>query len=162
PAVSQSARDVIERLPRRVGGPTAPMISCLVLERPGTWRTMGVATLLFSAVLPAAPLVWSALGSLASSSVFVGNTFQNAIANSILLALGVAVVSLTLGLPFGVLTALFEFPGRSALFALVTLPLLVPSFMWAIGWTAVAAHLGPFVSEALSGFFGCLLVMSSQ
>jgi iron(III) transport system permease protein len=138
------------------------MISCLVLERPGTWRPVGVTALLFIAVLPAAPLVWSALGSSASAAVFVGNTFQNAVVNSLLLALCVAAVSLTLGLPLGVLTALYEFPGRSVLFALVTLPLLVPSFLWAIGWAAVTAHFSPSVSETLSGFSGCLLVLSAQ
>ena len=138
------------------------MISCLVLERPGTWRTIGLTTLLSIAVLPATPLVWSSLGSLASASGFGGNTFQNAIANSLLLALGVTVVSLTLGLPLGVLTALYEFPGRSVFFALVTLPLLVPSFLWAIGWAAVAAHLYPPVAASLSGFSGCLLVMATQ
>jgi len=138
------------------------MISCLVLERPGTWRTIGVTALLFIAVLPAAPLVWSALVSLASASVFAGNAFQNAIENSILLALCVAVVSLAIGLPFGVLTALYEFPGRSVFFALATLPLLVPSFLWAIGWASLAARLAPFVSTTLSGFPGCLVVMSTQ
>ena len=138
------------------------MISCLVLERPGTWRTIGVTTLLFIAILPATPLVWSALVSSATASVFSGNVFQNAIENSVLLALCVATVSLAIGLPLGVLTALYEFPGRSVFFALVTLPLLLPSFLFAIGWTAVVVRLGSSASEALSGFSGCLLVMSTQ
>jgi iron(III) transport system permease protein len=136
------------------------MISCLVLEHPGIWRTIGVTTLLFIVVLPAAPLVWSALASLASASVFVGSIFQNAMGNSILLALGVAAVSLAIGLPLGVLTALYEFPGQSVLFGLATVPLVVPSFLWAIGWASVSAHLHPFVAEALSGFSGCCLVLS--
>jgi ABC-type Fe3+ transport system permease subunit len=76
--------------------------------------------------------------------------------------MGVATVSLTLGLPLGILTALYQFPGRRVLFALVTLPLLVPSFLWAIGWAAVAARLGSSVSETLSGVSGCLLVLSMQ
>lgn len=138
------------------------MISCLVLERPGTWRTIGITALFCLALLPAMPLVWSALGSLMSASAFAGSTFYNAIANSLLLALCVMVVSLVAGLPLGVLTALYEFPGRSVAFALVTLPLLVPSFLWAIGWTTITAYLTPFVSASLSGFSGCLLVMSMQ
>jgi iron(III) transport system permease protein len=44
----------------------------------------------------------------------------------------------------------------------VILPLLVPSFLWAIGWAAVAARLGSSVSETLSGLAGCLLVLSAQ
>jgi iron(III) transport system permease protein len=138
------------------------MISCLILERPGTWRTIGITALFFIAILPAIPLLWSALGSLASASVFVGNTFRKAITNSIFLALCVTTVSLVCGLPLGVLTALYEFPGRSTSFALVTVPLLVPSFVWAIGWTAAAAHLPPSVAASLSGFSGCLLVLSTQ
>lgn len=138
------------------------MISCLVLERPGTWRTIGITILLFIAVLPAAPLVWGALVSSEWSSVFAGNAFGGALENSVFLALGVAAVSLTIGLPLGVVTALYEFPGRSVFFALVTLPLLVPSFLWAIGWASLAARLDLSVSAALSGFPGCLLVLSTQ
>lgn len=138
------------------------MISCLVLERPGIWRTVGVTIVFLIAVLPAVPLVWSALGSLASPSVFVGNAFRNALENSVSLALCVAAVSLVIGLPLGVVTALYEFPGRSVFFPLVTLPLLVPSFLWAIGWASLAARVDPSVSEALSGFSGCLLVLSAQ
>ena len=138
------------------------MISCFVLERPGIWRTVGVTTLLLSAALPAAPLLWSALVSSESASVFAGNTFGSALENSVFLALGVAAVSLMIGLPLGVVTALYEFPGRSVFFVLVTLPLLVPSFLWAIGWASVAARLDRSVSAALSGFSGCLLVLSTQ
>src|SRR5262245_30609498 len=112
------------------------MISCLVLERPGIWRVIGVTTLFLSAILPAAPLLHHALVSSVSASVFVGNAFQHALENSLLLALCVAAVSFIVGLPLGVLTALYEFPGRSVFFALVTLPLLIPSFLWAIGWAS--------------------------
>jgi iron(III) transport system permease protein len=138
------------------------MISCLVLERPGTWRTIGVTALLSVAVLPAAPLLWSALVSPASASVIAGNAFQHAIAQSLLLALCVA-AALAIGLPLGVLTALYEFPGRGVFFALVTLPLLVPSVLFAIGWASLATpRLSSSASGVLSGFPGCLLVMSTQ
>src|SRR5215210_189096 len=132
------------------------MISCLALERPGIWRTAGITTVFFIAALPAAPLVWSALGSLASPAVFAGNAFRNALENSLSLALCVAAVSLGIGLPLGVLTALYEFPGRSVFFTLATLPLLVPSFLFAIGWASVATRLDPSVTQVLSGFPGCL------
>lgn len=138
------------------------MISCLALERPGTWRTAGITALLVIALLPAAPLVWGALVFQGSAPIFAGNTFQIALANSGLLALCVAAVSLLLGLPLGVLTARYEFPGRNLFFALATLPLLVPSFLWAIGWASMAAHLGPDATDGLSGFPGCLLVFSTQ
>lgn len=138
------------------------MISCLVLERPGTWRTVGVITIFLIVTLPAASLLWSVLTSPTSTSVFAGNTLRNAIAHSVFLGLGVAAVSLVVGLPLGVVTALYEFPGRSVFFTLVTLPLLVPSFLWAIGWASLTARLDPSVSASLSGVFGCLLVLSAQ
>jgi iron(III) transport system permease protein len=138
------------------------MISCLILERPGVWRTVGVATLLLSVVLPAVPLLWTVFVPPASTSVFAESAFGSALGNSIVLALGVAAVSLGIGLPLGVLTVLYEFPGRGVFLALVTLPLLIPSFLLAIGWASVAARLGASVSQALSGLPGCLLVMSTQ
>jgi iron(III) transport system permease protein len=96
------------------------------------------------------------------TSVFAGQAFRGALENSTLLALCVAAAALAIGLPLGVVTALYEFPGRSVFFTLVTLPLLVPSFLWAIGWASLAARLDPSVSASLSGFSGCLLVLSAQ
>ena len=66
------------------------MISCLVLERPGVWRTIGVTTLLLSVVLPAVPLLWTVFVPPASASVFAESAFGDALGNSIVLALGVA------------------------------------------------------------------------
>jgi iron(III) transport system permease protein len=76
-------------------------------------------------------------------------------------ALFVTMVSLLGGLPAGVLAALYEFPGRPVFLALATLPLLVPSFLWAIGWASLVAHLGPPATDLISGFTGCILVLSA-
>lgn len=137
------------------------MISCLLLERPGKWRSIGVAALLLVAVLPAMPLLWRTLMSMNSAAAFGGAAFVSALQNSAVVALLVAVVSLVVGLPIGVLSALYEFPARNILLALTTLPLLVPSFLWALGWSALAARLGPLATNLLSGFTGCFLVLSA-
>lgn len=134
------------------------MISCAILERPGPWRAMSVATLLVIAVLPTVPLLWSAVASLASAPTIVGNGFTSAGQNSALVAVPVAIVSLAVGLPAGVVAALYEFPGRRIFLALTTLPLLVPSFLWAIGWSALAARLGPATVSFITGVAGCVLV----
>src|SRR5262245_47610627 len=77
------------------------MISCLLLERRGVWRTVGVTTLLLSVILPAVSLLWTVFVPPASASVFAESAFGGALGNSIVLALGVAAVSLGIGLPLG-------------------------------------------------------------
>src|SRR5713226_5683015 len=108
------------------------MISCLTLERPGKWRTIGITMLFLIAALPAAPLLWRTVTATDPATAFVGDAFVSALQNSAVVALLVTVVALLVGLPAGVLTALYEFPGRRVLLALTTLPLLVPSFLSAV------------------------------
>ena len=141
------------------------MISCIALERPGKWRALSVTILLLIAALPAMPLLWRALMSMdsltASGGAAVGSAFVSALRNSVVVAVLVAAVSLVVGLPAGVLTALYEFRGRRVLLALAALPLLVPSFLWAIGWSSLAARCSPATAHFLSGFAGCILVFSA-
>ncbi|MCH7925324.1 MAG: iron ABC transporter permease [Planctomycetes bacterium] len=137
------------------------MISCVLLERPGKWRTVGVAALLLFAMLPAIPLLHHLLTSPSSVASVMTGAFASALRHSLPLGGGVAAISFLVGLPLGVLAALYEFPARRILLALATLPLLVPSFLWAIGWSSLAARLGPVATNAISGFSGCVLVFSS-
>jgi ABC-type Fe3+ transport system permease subunit len=74
------------------------------------------------------------------------------------LAMLVAGSAWVLGLPTGVLAALYAFPGRRLLLTLALLPLLVPSFLGAIGWANLAARLGPAAMTVVSGKLGCILV----
>jgi iron(III) transport system permease protein len=135
------------------------MISCLWLVRPGVWRSAAVAALLVLAALPALPLLGQAMTS--SDGTAVGGAFGRALSNSGVVALLVAVAAWFLGLPGGVLVALYEFPARKVLLAFAALPLLVPSFLWAIGWSALTARLGPQVTKALSGYAGCVVVFTT-
>jgi iron(III) transport system permease protein len=137
------------------------MISAVVLERAGKLRVAGITTLLLIALIPAAPLLVRALGAPVALTAGLNGSFGVALWNSAAVALTVAVVALLVGLPLGVLAALYEFPGRSIFLALASLPLLVPSFLWAIGWSTLAIRLGPAVSAALSGFAGSVLVFSA-
>jgi iron(III) transport system permease protein len=135
------------------------MISCLWLERPGVWRGLGVAALLTLAVLPVLPLAAQAISS--PGAIGLGRGFGGALRNSAVVALLAVAVSWVLGLPAGVLAALYEFPARKFLLALTVLPLLVPAFLWAIGWSRLTARLGPAVTETLSGSVGCGLVFAT-
>src|SRR5262245_51654217 len=106
------------------------MSSCLWLEQPGKWRILVVTLILGLVLLPAVPLavqalpIWNLFG--------IDRPFMSSLANSTIVAFLVLVLSLILGLPAGVCTALYHWPGRRAMFALTGLPLLVPSFLWAI------------------------------
>ncbi len=137
------------------------MISCIVLERPGKWRPAGIAGLFLLVVLPAAPLLGSTLSSPGTLASLLEGGFGTALWNSAVVAVGVATVAFVLGLPLGVVAALYEFPGRRTFLALVTLPLLVPSFLWAIGWSRLAAALGVGTTVLLSGYVGSILVFSA-
>jgi iron(III) transport system permease protein len=135
------------------------MISCLWLERPGKVRWLAALGLLMLAALPAVPLCWQAIADLKSLSP--GWTFSRSLLNSATVAVLVAGLAFLGGLPAGALAALYDFPGRRLFLTLVALPLLVPSFLWAIGWSAFAAHFGPWATYLISGYTGCTLVFFS-
>ncbi len=119
-----------------------------------------MSLLLLVTALPALPLLSRLLLSISSVAAVTTGPFARSLQNSFLLALTVAAISLFAGLPLGVLTALFRFPGRLMLLAVSSLLLLVPSFLWSIGWSSLAVRLGPTATSMLSGFSGCVFVHS--
>ncbi len=132
------------------------MISCLWLERPAAWRPAALMLLLGLVTLPAWPLAWQAVAG--SDTIELGSAFWSAMRNSLEIALSVAAIALAIGLPAGLVAALYEFPGRRLLLTAVTIPLLAPSFLWAIGWSALAGQLGPLATAWTNGPWGCCLV----
>lgn len=131
------------------------MISPIVLERPGRWRLPSVALLLLLGILPAVPLLWGNLTP--STFADLRHGIGSALANSLLVALLVTVLSLFMGLPLGVIAGLYSCPARRASLAAMALPMLVPSFLWAIGWSALAARLDGMRS-VVAGTIGCTIV----
>jgi len=131
------------------------MISPMLLERPGSWRWIGVTLGFAVALVPTLPLVWRA--AVATDGFSVGDAFVPALGNSLVVALSVAAIGWIVGLPAGVLGGLYAFRGRAILIALLALPALVPSFLWAIGWSAAALRIGTGASQALTGFPGTAL-----
>jgi iron(III) transport system permease protein len=124
----------------------------LALERPSFLRAAGVVGVFLLAALPSLPLLaeatigdWAGLGP-----------FGSALRQSAALALAAGLLGLLIGLPLGVAAALYSFPGRRTLLGLASLPLLVPSLLWAIGWSALVATPG-----SLAGTAGCLLVFTT-
>ena len=138
------------------------MLSPAVLEQPGRWRATGIVFGLALAFAPAVSLLWPAVlsGSLESAGA-LGSSFGNAVARSLLVAAGAAGLSFLVGLPTGVLAGLYEFPARRSLLGALALPLLVPSFLWAIGLSMLRIRLGLSPNSFLSGATGCILAFSS-
>jgi len=135
------------------------MISPLRLEAPGRWRATGLAACFALAIAPAMPLLWAAIGS---GEFHLGQAYGSAVSSSLQVALLVLLASVVVGLPAGVLTALCEFRGRTTLLALVLLPALVPTFLWAIGWSALASRLGPLATNMVSGCAGSVIVFCAS
>lgn len=125
----------------------------LALERPGRWRAVAMAAIFILAVLPSLPLL---AGAGAGGGL---GSFPAALWSSARLAGVAAALGFGIGLPLGVLAALYTFPGRRALLGLVSLPLLVPSLLWAIGWSALVARVSP---GSLRGMTGCVLVFATM
>lgn len=115
------------------------MISCAVLERPGWWRIVGIVAALGVAFSPSLVLV---ISELRNAPELFGSGFGSMLARSFEVALAVAVICFCLGLPAGVATALFDFPLRRLFLALATLPLPVPSFLWALGLSMLGSAAG--------------------
>lgn len=134
------------------------MISPAVLEQRGTWRGIGVAAGLLLALAPAGPLLWLVVvGGPGPAPAPLGAAFAAAAGRSAVVALGVAAVSLSIGLPAGLLAALYDFPARRPLLGLLGIPLLVPSFLWAIGLSMLRIRLGLPQQGFLSGASGSVI-----
>lgn len=138
------------------------MMSCLILERPGKWRGIGIAAGLLLALAPTLALLLS-LGQATTNSpapVFT-TVFLNSLIRSLAVALTVAILSVVIGLPAGVMAGLYQFTLRRTLLALLALPLLVPSFITAIGFSMLRIALGLSPDSFLSGFTGTVIAFAT-
>ena len=135
------------------------VVSTVLLERPGKWRAIGVVLIFLVATLPALPLLWQVVAT--DTAWSLGGGFLGALSNSLVVAFVASALALFFGLPAGVLAALFESPGRKILLAFATLPLIIPSVLWAIGWSSLLARLGPNATHLISGIPGCILIFTT-
>ena len=131
------------------------MLSAWSLERPGWWRFLGIALVLLLALAPSVPLLSSAV---LGEGGTLSRPFVSALGNSAVVALVVGALSVLLGLPGGVLLALYDFRCRRLFLPLLCLPLLVPSFLWSLGWSMLSGRLGR-IGDAVdsSPFAACAL-----
>jgi iron(III) transport system permease protein len=135
------------------------MISLAPRERAGWWRAAGIAVGLIVVATP----VLSMLRTLAwpTSVAPLGSGFIGAIGRSLGIAACAAGVALALGLPAGLVAGLYRFPARRLLLAVLALPLLMPSFLWAIGLSMLRIELGLPRDNILSGASGTILAFAA-
>jgi len=130
--------------------------------RSSTLRYVTLAAALCLVLAPTMPLVISTFAAPSERTAWT-QAFADSLASSLMLAAGVAVISLMIGLPLGLLAALYRFYGRTPLVMFQALPLLLPSFLPCIGWSNLAAT--KWASWGLptpQGYAGCLLVLGLQ
>ena len=133
------------------------MPSCLVLERPGRWRIAGLVIVALVLVTPAVPLLVGALGAVGREDLVLAGYLVD-LGVSALVGLVAAVLGFAVGWPSGVIAGLYSFRGRALLLALLTLPLLLPSFLLGLGWSILGAHLPGPLMFFLDGVPGVILV----
>lgn len=144
------------------------MISPLTLERPGWWRGAGLTLGFLLAAIPIITVVIAMLtdenqsGTPIWDGAWLTAYFLSALGHSVTVGLAVCATSVLLGLPTGVFAALYAVPFRKTLLGLVALPLLVPSFLWAIGFSMLRISLGMSPDGILSGFSGTVMVFSAS
>ena len=71
------------------------------------------------------------------------------LANALLIATGTTLLSILIGLPLAVLNARHDYPGKSALAALILVPLILPPFVGAIGLHHILGRFGALNSVLL-------------
>lgn len=137
------------------------MISCDVLERPGRWRSVVMGAVLLMAFLLTLPLLGMIAGGRSGDAdILLGSGFGGALLRSLLVASEVTAASVLLGLPAGLMAGLYRFRGRRIFLGLLALPLLVPSFLWAIGLSGLRISLGLPSDSFLSGATGSVLAFT--
>jgi iron(III) transport system permease protein len=136
------------------------VISPAVLEQPGRWRAIGLACGFLLLIAPSLPLLWAAAGAFPSMSS-LGSGFSGAMARSLAVGAGAAIGALIVGFPCGLLAGLYRFPARNLLLGSLALPLLIPSFLWAIGLSMLRIELGLPRDSFLSGASGCVLAFTA-
>jgi iron(III) transport system permease protein len=135
------------------------MIALAPRERGSWWRGAGIAVGLILVAAPALLL----LRTLAwpTGVAPLGGGFLAAIGRSLGVAAGAAGVALALGFPSGLVAGLYRFPMRRLLLAALAVPLLIPSFLWAIGLSIFRIEIGLPRDSILSGAGGTILAFAA-
>jgi ABC-type Fe3+ transport system permease subunit len=133
------------------------VLSCLDLERPGRWRALLLLAIALFASAPTLLLLRHGL----RGELFGALAWGSALEASLAIAAGTAGAAFALGWPLGTAAALYRFPARGLLIATTSLPLLMPSLLLALGWSALSLGTGLPPPGCLGGNAGCLVLFAA-
>jgi iron(III) transport system permease protein len=118
------------------------------------WWTIGSLILACFAVTPVASVLYL---SLHQSSGIWGHLLQTSlpvyITNTLILAMGVGILVLVIGLATAWLVTMCRFPGRKLFEWLLLFPLAIPAYVMAYAYTDLFEYSGP-VQTTIRSFFG--------
>jgi iron(III) transport system permease protein len=120
-----------------------------------------VAAVLCVAVGPVVPLVVSTLAQQSTRPAWT-DAFSRSVQSTLWIGGGVLLVSALIGLPLGLLAALYRFRARRSLVLFQSLPLLLPSFLPCIGWSNLTAAQWLWWLPTPDGLAGCVFVLGLQ
>lgn len=87
--------------------------------------------------------------------------FITATLRSLAVMFSVVAISVSVGLPFGTLAGLYQFRGKKILLGILAIPLLMPSFLWAIGLSQFQQMFNISEFSNTAGALGSIFVFSS-
>ncbi len=135
--------------------------SCLILEDESKWRPVIILFLIGTVLLPIMPLVVSLVSGFNDFILNFNMDFLFPLGKSLLVAASVCAGSIFIGLPVGFILGVYSFKGRRIFLGLLALPLIVPSFLWAIGLSGLRISMGLPQDSLFSGFSGTVFAFTS-
>jgi iron(III) transport system permease protein len=125
-------------------------MNAALIESASRWRILAALAILALVVFPTVTMLANSIGSGTNDPIL--SSFVTALQNGLWVAIAVVLLSFLVGLPLGVFLARYQFPFRSAGLAVIALPLLMPTFLWALGWSSIFA---------IRGFAGAILSVAA-
>lgn len=136
------------------------MVAFLASTRSNWWRSVGVVAVLICVLAPVLPLMTTLLDR--GGGPWLGSGFGSSLTRGLAVSIGVGALALAVGWPCGVLAGIFRFGLRRYFLAALLLPLLVPPFLWALGWSMVSTTFGGDIRSLLEGFTGTVLAFQGM
>src|SRR5262245_58814705 len=138
------------------------MTSPVIIERPNRWQTTLLLSILYVVWFPTIWLASYSTKTLGTSLVLFSVPFVGAMRRSLIQASLVSALAFCFGFPLCLAYGLFKIPGRRLVVALLILPLFIPTFVWAIGWSSIRLFFPYRRQHFFDGLSGTVLASSTQ
>ncbi len=150
PSLRPELKDVV----RRLGGVPERVLVWRARRRASPGWTATVAAIVAVMLMPVAAIFWISLAPSGDAwSHLVATVLPEALVTTLLLAIGVGILTLVTGTAAAWLVTMYRFPFRGAVDRLLVIPLAMPSYITAYCYVDLLDFAGP-VQTALRGLFG--------